>query len=370
MYGIGILLVIPVLIPFQGDLESHYSRLTIDEMSAALAIGVLVALPGLFGLLLAVVARTRVGVHEHLGGSFLAMLGLLSSVVFLGVGAHVWVQAHTEFRSWVELRKEVRRGSPQALAELKRHTATPQTSDQALRIAAHLPVEKGREFYIWAAAQNEELKGKAYRAWAKAHPSDPNSRTALLAHADDLLTSTGDRYRVEGIEFLERLPGPDSRVHILENAQDKSPQVRVAVARCIEAWDDTTLVEAALTLAADENRDVAEAGFDAFQDLSDQLPALQVLTGYTVLLRRTPHGEVKMEVISRLRRAAKKRPLPEDAEKVLEELARGKNREVSEHARRALRELWSGKARSLSSSETGPEKEPDRPAKQFPPDDE
>ncbi|MHC4600700.1 MAG: protein kinase domain-containing protein [Planctomycetota bacterium] len=370
MYGLAILLVIPILIPFQGEIEAQYRGLALEEKAGALSLGVLVALPGLFGLLLAVVARTRVSVHDHLGGSFLATLGLLASVVFLGVGAHLWIEAHDIYRSWVDVRERARRGDEQVIPLLRKAAQDPATRRVALREASRMPVSPGRKYFAWAVEQNEDLKRDALIAWARAYPSDPETRSVVWRHTDELLKSGEVERRLEALDIMRLLPGANSQMRLPELVGDASPRVRRAVAECLEAWKGVEMKEETLVLSMDRDPGVAEAGLEAFTELADALSHPEWVEGLTHVLKLTPHTDLKEEVIRELRRAHKKSPLPPESVAALEEAA--KDPELAEHVKHALGDVWKTKKKKSRTTRAPPPKKGKTvgPARQVPDDGE
>jgi hypothetical protein len=242
----------------------------------------------------------------------------------------------------VSIRERVRTGNPQVLPELKRAALDPATRRQAFREASRLPEDLGREYFLWAVQQpNEPFRRNAFEAWAEAYPNDPETRTAVRKRVDARLSSGKADGRIEALDLLRRLPGPESRKRLLATAEDPSPRVRRAVARCAGSWKDTALVETILVLSTDEDREVGEAGLEAFAALADELPRLQWVTGLTRVLSDTPHPELKAEAIRELGRAARKKALPPEALKALEAAARNtENPETAEFAQHALRDIW------------------------------
>jgi hypothetical protein len=337
VYGLGLLLAVPGVLPFQGWLEEHYRSLAVQEMAVVLSFGTLAALPGLLGLLIGAVARTRVAVHEHLGGSFLAMLGLIGSVAFLGFGAHLWARAYRIYDDWTALEARTRSGSADAAETLAARLADPSSRNKALRIASLLPVNEGRSFFASALEAHPQASREILEAWAKAYPDDPLTRTAVLGSVAKAQSAPDVASRVDAVRVLRFLRGSDTHAPLRAAAKDPSPSVRREAARAVRDAGDPALRETAETLALDADENVSREGIRCFESGALKPEAETAAALWTRILRRTRHDSIRIRVLVRLRLLAAGTPLPRETLDLLQTLSKSPDPRLSAPAQRVLR---------------------------------
>jgi predicted Ser/Thr protein kinase len=355
VYAFGLVLAIPVFIPFKGHVESLFLDLPVHEMALALSVGTLMALPGVFGLLLSVLARTRVAVHPHLGGAFLATLGLIGSILFLGAGTREWIAAYRNYSTWSSLQVRARSGDPALGEELKKLMEEPVARKKALAIAGEMPRDQGRTFFTWAVDQNADGSDQALKAWAKAFGDDPESRKVLLAHVKNLLLRENVESRALGVGVIENLGGAGTRVYLIQASRDASPVVRAAAASAVEAWDDPSMIDLATGFTLDPSFKVAAKGFKALREMEWKVGPEVASDGFIKTLRESPHPNLKEQAFNALRRMMFRGPLPPNAVLGLQEASQDPHHRTKELAQRLVKEM-ERRAHRKAKSRSGPPK--------------
>ncbi len=348
LYAVAMVLAIPVLAPFWEMIEEQYASLTPDKMRMILSVSALGAILPLAGFLVAIIARTRIKVHDHLGGAFLAMIGIAGPIILLGVGARQWADAHAIYRRWADLETKIRQGDPEAVEQLREFVLEPRSRTNALRIAGHLDPEKGRAFFQWADSLGSEWSRPALIAWAEAYADDPASRDHLLGRARDLLDRDDIPSRILAVELLANLPGKDALDLLSRAGEDADAGVREEAAEAAKTWRKSWVASLAQALASDPVRDVAEEGLEALEALQGALPREEYVSRLLHVLKSSPHSDVKRKACQALRRMARGAPWPGEAIEVLETAAASGDRALAQEASETLERI-----RSIARSRPG-----------------